>query len=92
MIFYFTDFKKSTRPTQFFKTGRVSFGIPEIAGLGARAYHTSQVIEMLWSEPAGAHMNFDPRQISSTHYNELVFSELRRFVVVREGQGSCTAV
>jgi hypothetical protein len=58
----------------------------------ASFYGIGRVFLMLWSEPAGGGATSFTRGIVQNEFGEPVFSKIRRFVVVRQGATSCTAL
>ncbi|KAI6715944.1 hypothetical protein JHW43_001602 [Diplocarpon mali] len=56
-------------------------------------WRVGRVFMMLWSEPARAYRDVgksrDGSHYSTTYLNGNVYSEIRRFVVIREGHGNC---
>ncbi|KAK3712227.1 hypothetical protein LTR37_009089 [Vermiconidia calcicola] len=75
-----TGFTRSVKPRKFFVEGKVFL--------------------TLWAEPAGtsasgaasAYTKITGSGISTGRFGEHVYSKIRRFVVVREGDRSCTAI
>jgi hypothetical protein len=55
-------------------------------------YVPGRVFHMLWSEPAGAGATEVTYGTMVNHLGELVYSKVRRFVVIRQGRDSCTAL
>lgn len=54
-----------------------------------------RVFMMLWTEPAGYTGGGGTKHgshISTVWLNERAFSEIRRFVVVKDGHGSCSCL
>jgi hypothetical protein len=55
-----------------------------------RFFKIGRVLKTLWTEPAGSTTKaLDPAFYSKVGYDELVFSKVRRFVVIRERTHSC---
>lgn len=59
---------------------------------GANFYVVGRVFFVLWSEPAGGRATSFTRGTVLNAFGERVFSKIRRFVVVRQGATSCTAL
>jgi len=55
-------------------------------------YVRGRVFHMLWSEPAGAGATEVTYGTMVNHLGELVYSKVRRFVVIRPGRDSCAAL
>lgn len=70
--------------------GKVSL----VRGDDTPPYSLYQVFLTLYSEPAGDvdSRNSDATSISKGSFGEHVFSKIRRFVVIRAGEQSCTAL
>ncbi|KAF2159651.1 hypothetical protein M409DRAFT_29818 [Zasmidium cellare ATCC 36951] len=74
----YPEFKKRTKPKNFFTVGKVFM--------------------MLWAEPAGDSgrsntlITSQERSTIPGKFGQMVFSKVRRFVVIREGEGYCTAL
>lgn len=55
-------------------------------------YMVGRVFVVLWTEPAGNNATQVTKGTVRNHLGELVFSKIRRFVVIREGRGYCSAL
>lgn len=67
---------------------------PEFTVRPKRFFAIGRVFLVLWSEPANALGAVTGWQSGTVlnHLGERVFSKVRRFIVIREGNGSCTAL
>lgn len=67
---------------------------------GYKFFRHGVVFKVLWSEPAGAHDSTNSSFSSATNletnyfgkYGEVIYTETRWFVVIREGNNCCTCL
>lgn len=57
-----------------------------------RFFREGRVFLVLWAEPAGGNSTLVSKETVVNHLGELVYSKIRRFVVIREGENYCSAL
>lgn len=77
------------QPRRFFRPGRVR---PEEFSKRLNSTDVRQMFSILYTEPLGGTApNVNADNVSTVMFGEQVYSQIRRFIVVKEGKGFCYA-